>query len=171
MTSTSDGLISLRSRLYQLRPAGIGTGLVEGLTGYVSRLAAAHAISVGDLVGRELRNLETGPNRGVQVEFIPSWLARLPSDGYEMNGIADPPSALFDLSAATLLTTIQQLPFLPCNTFWFRLFIKCARGGNLLPRLAGHYDIVHDPLLWSLDVVSACPVHNERLAEVCVRCL
>ena len=46
--------ISPRSRLYQLEPIGFGTGSVEGLTSYVMRLAAAHAVWVGDLVGREL---------------------------------------------------------------------------------------------------------------------
>lgn len=43
-----------RSRLYSLEPLGIGTPYVESLTGYVSRLADAHAVSIGNLVGREL---------------------------------------------------------------------------------------------------------------------
>ena len=43
-----------RSRLYRLEPIGIGTPWVEGLTSYVMRLAVAHAVSVGDLLGREL---------------------------------------------------------------------------------------------------------------------
>ena len=43
-----------RSRLYALEPIGIGTPFVESLSGYIARLAEAHAVSVGDLVGREL---------------------------------------------------------------------------------------------------------------------
>ena len=43
-----------RSWLYALAPIGIGTPFVESLSGYVARLAEAHAVSVGDLVGREL---------------------------------------------------------------------------------------------------------------------
>ena len=43
-----------RSRLYTLKPVGIGTPFVESLSGYIARLADAHAVSVGDLVGREL---------------------------------------------------------------------------------------------------------------------
>ena len=42
-----------RSRFYSLRPIGIGTSQVESLTGYVARLAEAHVLTVGDLVGRE----------------------------------------------------------------------------------------------------------------------
>src|SRR5438128_1248201 len=43
-----------RSRLYMLKPVGIGTPFVESLSGYIARLADVHAVSVGDLVGREL---------------------------------------------------------------------------------------------------------------------
>ena len=46
-----------RSRLYSLAPVGIGTVFVESLSGYVERLAAAHAVSVGSLVGKEISNL------------------------------------------------------------------------------------------------------------------
>ena len=46
-----------RSQLYSLEPIGVGTALVESLTGYVARLAEAHSVSVGDLVGRVLSDL------------------------------------------------------------------------------------------------------------------
>jgi hypothetical protein len=36
---------------------GVGTALVESLTGYTARLAEAHSVSVGDLVGRVLSEL------------------------------------------------------------------------------------------------------------------
>ena len=43
-----------RSRLYSLRPLGIGTPEVESLTGYIARLAKAHYVSAGTLLGKEL---------------------------------------------------------------------------------------------------------------------
>ena len=43
-----------RSRLYSLPPIGIGTAFVESLSGYVERLAEAHAVSTGSLIVREL---------------------------------------------------------------------------------------------------------------------
>ena len=46
--------LTARSRLYSLAPIGIGTAFVESLSGYVERLAAAHAVSPGSLIGREL---------------------------------------------------------------------------------------------------------------------
>jgi hypothetical protein len=45
-----------RTRLYHLRPLGIGTSMVESLTGYIARLAAAHAVSP-----RALLYVELGP--------------------------------------------------------------------------------------------------------------
>ena len=35
--------VTRRSYLYPLTPFGVGTAAVESLTGYISRLAAAHA--------------------------------------------------------------------------------------------------------------------------------
>lgn len=49
-----DPSIPTRSALYNLAPVGIGTGLVESLTSYVSRLAAAHCISPAVLLARTL---------------------------------------------------------------------------------------------------------------------
>src|ERR1700680_2823333 len=46
--------LTARSRLYSLPPIGIGTAFVESLIGYVERLAEAHAVSAGSLIGREL---------------------------------------------------------------------------------------------------------------------
>src|SRR5580692_4871190 len=46
--------LTARSRLYSLAPIGIGTAFVESLIGYVERLAEAHAVSAGSLIGREL---------------------------------------------------------------------------------------------------------------------
>jgi hypothetical protein len=37
------------SRLYPLEPIGVGTPLVESLTGYIARLAEAHCVSTGVL--------------------------------------------------------------------------------------------------------------------------
>src|SRR5262249_21933986 len=54
-------VVQPRSLLYALEPIGIGTPGVESLTGYVARLAEAHAVSVGDLMGRVLSPLAGPP--------------------------------------------------------------------------------------------------------------
>jgi hypothetical protein len=47
--------ITRRSYLYPLPPVGVGTAAVESFTGYISRLAAAHAVETGVLIKHELR--------------------------------------------------------------------------------------------------------------------
>ena len=47
-------VVPSRARFYPLEPIGVGTPLVEGLTGYLLRLAEAHAVSVAALTD-ELR--------------------------------------------------------------------------------------------------------------------
>src|SRR5208283_4207540 len=42
-----------RTYLYHLEPLGVGTPLVESLTSYIGRLAAAHAVSLGILSTKE----------------------------------------------------------------------------------------------------------------------
>jgi hypothetical protein len=43
-----------RTRLLPLKPIGIGTPFVEGLTSYILRLAETHALPVGALTVLEL---------------------------------------------------------------------------------------------------------------------
>ena len=52
--------ITARSRLYSLAPIGIGTAFVEGLSGYVMRLADAHAVSTGSFIAKELSRVHLG---------------------------------------------------------------------------------------------------------------
>ena len=42
-----------RTRLYHVPPIGIGTTMVEGLTGYVMRLAEAHCVTTSALATDE----------------------------------------------------------------------------------------------------------------------
>lgn len=42
------------SRLYNLEPIGIGTPYTESLTSYVTRLAEAHNVTLGTLIGKEI---------------------------------------------------------------------------------------------------------------------
>jgi TniQ len=47
-------LFPARSYLYHLPPLGVGTQMVESLTGYLCRLAEAHSVPASVLVRREL---------------------------------------------------------------------------------------------------------------------
>src|SRR6266571_1317151 len=80
-----------RTVLYSIKPIGIGTALVESLTGYVARLAEEHAVSVGDLVGRVLSDLANphGPiiTRAAKAVRVGGHGFRAAS--YALNGVSD----------------------------------------------------------------------------------
>ena len=97
--SLSSPPVPPRSQLYSLEPIGVGTALVESLTGYVARLAEAHSVSVGDLVGRVLSDVPNpkgaiippGPkladSAGMDFEFAAMRLTALqtvPKSGYTL---------------------------------------------------------------------------------------
>src|SRR5574341_819764 len=80
-----------RSRLYSLEPIGIGTAIVESLTGYTARLAEAHSVSVGDLVGRVLSDF-SNPNAPIITAAAKA--SRVGGHGfracsYGVNGVTD----------------------------------------------------------------------------------
>ena len=105
-----------RSRLYALEPIGIGTPFVESLSGYVARLADAHAVSVGDLAGRELSALTSKP----LLSFGP-FMRRNRADShgfhaqqYTMNGLGITSKKWVEaLERATLRADLRFLTLLP----------------------------------------------------------
>ena len=54
---TSPLVLPRPTRLYSLAPIGVGTPMVESLTGYVVRLAEAHCVSAGLLYWKEIKSL------------------------------------------------------------------------------------------------------------------
>jgi hypothetical protein len=49
-----------RSRLYQIKPEGVGTHRSECLSGYISALSFEHRVTPGDLIAQELLKDLTG---------------------------------------------------------------------------------------------------------------
>ena len=47
-------VLPVHSRLYHLKPVGIGTPYVESLTSYVARLATAHSVHPRNLLAYEV---------------------------------------------------------------------------------------------------------------------
>ena len=166
-----------RSRLYSLEPIGIGTALVEGLTGYVSRLAAAHSLSVGDLVGRELAENSLGLPLVYPIKRL-EHRRRLShcfsGASYSLNGNGESTRSWIDvLQTKTCRTELRMLTLLPFEEVLPKvgLFRKrrawcpeCVRSW----RKKG--DPLYEPLLWSLRVATVCPLHRLPLQESCPLC-
>jgi len=159
-----------RSYLYGLRPLGVGTEYVESLSGYVCRLAAAHCVPASVLVSREIlpriRHESGGPSGVIGSTFI--------YDSYVLNGIGSCPRAWIRiLEALTGEATLHLMTMLP----WARLISE----GRLLrqnrawcPRCFAAWknadSPLYEPLLWSIQAVTACRLHGCRLEERCPHC-
>jgi hypothetical protein len=164
-----------RSYLYTLAPIGVGTAVVESLTGYIARLAAAHAVETGVLVNREL--LPRVPyTKGVSAGHTP-WKLPIYSfyiDAHTLNGIGDR-SRLW-VSLLQQLTCIQRLDLLTALPWahaiscvhllrtvraWCPFCYGCERS----PATSGY-----ERLLWTFQIVTVCPNHGCPLDSICPSC-
>lgn len=156
-----------RTRLYRLEPAGLGTPLVEALSSYVMRLAAAHYLSISALVRAAVPTLmPSDRSRGTPVGELSEaaglangmatqakrWVAEL--------GKATSRS---DLASLTLLAWSNLLP----ATHLLRGTVAHCRLCLEEMAVAG---TVYEPLLWALHNVTACPLHQVRLDTHCRHC-
>lgn len=164
------------SRLYSLRPEGIGTPLVENLTCYVSRLSNAHCISVATLVGWEIvprigkaymLNASSKFKSGVLGGPIRGLIKAL-------NGVGDAAAEWVNiLESLTLKADLRCLTMLTwSNVISERYLLRPAR--SWCPacleewRTAGQ--VVYEPLLWSLKAVEICAHHLLPLRMQCQHC-
>ncbi len=154
-----------RSYLYSLAPIGVGTPWVEGFSNYLTRLVTAHLLSPEDLVAH-LSN------------SYPS-LLNLMSKGGILNGYrnwansqSDRARALVDsISRATgrediaLLTCIplECIALIPCR----RTLAWCPACYEAQRKARSN---VYDLLLWSIAIVTVCPLHRCHLQEQCPCC-
>lgn len=105
-----------RSALYALEPIGIGTALVESLSGYVARRAEAHSLSVGDLVGRVLSDLADPqyPMITAAAKAVRSGAHGFRACGYAINGVTDRATKwVHALETATSRRDLRCLTLLP----------------------------------------------------------
>jgi AraC-like DNA-binding protein len=155
--------VTARSRLYSLAPMGVGTAFVESLSGYLARLAEAHAVSAGSLVRKELSASVT-------------WGRMRPAEiSYAINGVGT--SAKQSVQALENLTMRSDLRYLTLLPFE-QLFPKPFLFRSVRAWCPACYELtssqgapICEPLLWSLRLVEVCPRHGGLLATTCPRCL
>jgi len=157
------------TRLYHLPPIGLGTPMVESLTGYIVRLAQEHCVSAGVLYWKEIRTLAAKGN---------IFTFRVTNDaGYSthtINGLGSPAADFVraleiltgrrDLSCLTLLTWRRVLPghsLLRRCRAWCESCMYAWREAN---------QPIYEPLLWTLQAVTVCPYHHRILRQACPHC-
>jgi hypothetical protein len=166
-----------RSRLYSLKPIGIGTPLVESITGYVSRLADAHAVSAADLVGRELCLVGSKPVRPFG-PFVPRNTTTGPHGfrgrAVAANGLGETAKRwVGTLERATLQTRLRFLTMLPFEG----VFTNSGLFRNTRAWCPACYedwrrtdDPIYEPLLWAIRSAAICPRHRQPFEHACPHC-
>lgn len=157
--------ITARSRLYSLAPIGIGTALVEGLSGYVMRLADAHAVSTGSLIGKEL---------SARVQLGRADLANLGRFWATINGVGDSAKRWVQgLENLTLRSDLRYLTLLPFERLFAKtLLFRRVRAwcSACYEQMASRDEAIYEPLLWCMKLVEVCPRHHGPLATTCPHC-
>ncbi|MFN6529755.1 TniQ family protein [Nostoc sp. ChiSLP03a] len=161
-----------RSRLYNLKPVGIGTPEVESLTSYIVRLAEEHCIPTGILILSELvpllkegyifKSKDGGldkifPNQTKALNGMGSWALKLIKTLESL-------TLRNDLRLLTMLNWVEIIP--PRNLF------RSARAW--CPSCYENWRVteqtVYEPLLWSLKEVTICLHHHQHLFTECPYC-
>ena len=165
--------IARRTRLYRLDPIGVGTPMVESLTGYLIRLAAAHAVSPGALILRELANFL--PDRHSDKKTAPRCAySTFVYDAYTLNSTTA--SAERWVSAVEAVTGREDLRFLTMlpwkHAFSSQGLVRAKRAW--CPRCYEEWrdagDPVYEPLQWMIAAIPICFTHREPLTEICPHC-
>lgn len=157
------------SHLYNLEPIGIGTGMVESLSSYVGRLAAAHTTSVSMLVMHELSK-----------HFKHSYLDPNEATGHSydalnsINGRCN--TAVLWVKVLEALTLRQDLRFLTFLPYREMLGDKCLlkRHRHWCPNCFEDWRkanrVCYEPLIWKTLPVRICPIHSSKLRMHCPYC-
>ncbi|MDJ0536615.1 MAG: TniQ family protein [Xenococcaceae cyanobacterium MO_207.B15] len=156
-----------RSRLFPLEPSGLGTPYVESLTSYLTRLAEAHNVLVGDLVAKEIKTIVPKKYKSKDLFCTKHKSGTANSTGKV---------AKYLLSALSSLTFRQDLKFLTL-TQWSQVLpqrnlIHPTKNWCPLCYQEQYQNnrIIYDPLIWFLKPLEACPVHKIKLQSKCPHC-
>jgi transcriptional regulator with XRE-family HTH domain len=165
-----------RSRLYALEPLGIRTPFVESLSGYIARLADAHAVSVGDLVGRELAPSIAKPLTSVGPSMRQS---RANSHGfragaYTINGFGKHSKKWIEaLATATLQKGLRFLTLSPFDGVFAPQGVS-RKTRMWCPNCYDEWQMsgtsIYEPLLWNIGLAPLCRRHLVPLAGECPHC-
>lgn len=150
------------SVLYPLTPLGVGTPLVESLTSYLKRLAHAHHLKVVDLV--------TFCSTQTDAHVLPSTLQKLS----RIDGMTDSGQVW-----SALLQRLTCREAVVCLTMhYWRLHLNPRRMLRqhhawcplCFADAAQREMPLYEPLVWRLQCVEICTVHQHPLVEKCPGC-
>ncbi len=157
-----------RSRLHHLAPVGVGTGEVESLASYFTRLAGSHAVSLHTLAGRVVAP-EIGLDRvwwtGTKINVF------FRTTGNAIVGMGetaeDWSTALATLTRRDDLRALTLLPWAGVLSIQGLLRATAAWCPACYQAWSDAGQTVYRPLLWHLRAITACPRHRRALLDRC----
>jgi hypothetical protein len=161
-----------RSRLYSLKPYGLGTGNVESLTSFITRLADAHCLPVWMLVSREVAPLfsaEVAEKKSGTCDLFKSLSSAINGNNgtalrmteviSELTGLHR--EVLLQLTLASSGESLARKPLLSKQQKWCSICLQEARQAKREITYA---------LAWQLAAVHVCHAHHVVLSTRCPRC-
>lgn len=148
--------------LFPIPLLGIGTGSVESLFGYLTRLALAHRVPLSDLIVQVIRP-ELGKRGGGH------WVVPASKTKCRADILGAGPEADLWVNTLSKLTGIRDLEH--GTLHWIR---SCISDEGLLSGVPKYCQVCmleslvsgtsdHDPLLMNLEAIYACPKHHVQL--------
>ncbi|ACK65702.1 TetR family transcriptional regulator [Rippkaea orientalis PCC 8801] len=156
-----------RSRLHHLQPMGIGTPMVESLTSYVTRLAHSHGVHVGTLIYKEIIPC-------ISKTYKTTNLLCLRNQTGAINGCGllaeDSVQALSELTLYQNLSNLTMLNWK--NIFPNRKLIRNHKAWCpfCYQEWRTNNQIIFDPLIWQIEVIRLCSIHQYSLQTLCPSC-
>lgn len=164
-----------RSRLYSLKPIGLGTAYTESLSSYILRLAKEHCVTPRSLIMGEMAPLVL--SNETQSTLIKKNVSTLLSRGDAkptLNGMREMTQTL--VSLLEQLTLRQDLKFLTLlnwtGVLSQRKLLRQYRAWCPQCYQQWHEEEhpIYEPLLWSFREIKICPHHQAPLVEKCPHC-
>nr|WP_282432784.1 TniQ family protein [Desulfosporosinus sp. FKB] len=158
-------------RLYTLPPLGLYTGLGESQTSFLSRLAEAHSVSVGTLIGKVIapilgKTYLTNSSEAGGSGFY--------GNGFELNGFGivseDFARVLSKLTGCNTLRNLSLLPLHDILTNRGTLRQTKAWCPMCFEEWKSSNKDIYEPLLWSIKAVNICRTHGITLKTQCPQC-
>lgn len=160
-------IVPPRSCLNHLVILGIQTPYTESLTGYLSRLAQSHSLSVGVLMERKLASIVGKQYGGANLHTISQFTDALNGTGVMASNLADALQHLTLQENLRFLTLVPLAEVLPYNEL-----LRSARAWcpACYKDWQEREQIIFEPLLWAIECVKVCPYHRCQLVLECPHC-
>jgi AraC-like DNA-binding protein len=149
----------------------VGTGEVESLSSYLTRLAAEHCLSLGTLFEEMMGPLVRESNSLSTTKYSE---VSLSGATRAINGMGVTAATCIQIFES--LTTRTDLRWLTTMTwqgiFSTRYWLRSVRAWcpACFESWRREEHVIFEPLLWALRVVTVCPIHMRELISVCPHC-